>query len=562
MRIAAMTRAGRALVVATTVAVAALPSLGTAGAATAGAYPGHWSVPADLATARYLHAAVALPDGRVLVAGGYRSAAPNVFEVTASAEVVDPASGTTAAVAPMSARRTAFAATALPDGRVLAAGGRTLDTPNRTAELFDPSTLTWQPIADVPFPNATMAAPMGDGRVLVVGGWESQAAAAFNPAAQTWTPLSLPSALTSNNNVVRAVVGLSDGSVLAMSADGPTAVYRSSANEWTATGSIEPRQTAVDVRLLDGRVLVAGGSYGSYYRKATAVFNPATRTWAPGPPLAHSHSGGVGAVLPNGDVLVAGGYAPETGVVGSAEILVIDDFSAGWQSAGAMQFPRRNAAAVTAGNGSVVVTGGQGEQYAVAAVEVFANSDQTPPTIAGAPDRSPDVNGWYTEPVTVRFTCADSQSGVASCAAPVLLGDEGRDQSATGAGVDRAGNRATTTVSGIDIDFTAPTTTVDTPYASVVARPATPGAITGTATDAVSGVLAVRVLLWSQVDGIVHREIIVSPTQCTEHDLHCRWSVAIPDDLPPGAYDVTVNAIDYASHVDPFGAATRLVLLR
>ncbi|MEU7525085.1 PxKF domain-containing protein [Saccharothrix sp. NPDC042600] len=85
--------------------------------------------------------------------------------------------------------------------------------------------------------------------------------------------------------------------------------------------------------------------------------------------------------------------------------------------------------------------------------------DTTPPTITG----SHTATGWTNQPVTVTFTCADPLSGVDTCAAPVVLDGEGADQSATGTATDKAGNTATTTHGGIDIDRTAPVTTATAP---------------------------------------------------------------------------------------------------
>ena len=81
--------------------------------------------------------------------------------------------------------------------------------------------------------------------------------------------------------------------------------------------------------------------------------------------------------------------------------------------------------------------------------------DKAKPTISGAPDRAPNLNGWYNADVAVGFTCADALSGIASCTLPVTLG-EGAAQSVTGTAVDAADNSDTATVAGIDIDETAP----------------------------------------------------------------------------------------------------------
>lgn len=93
-------------------------------------------------TARFLHTASPLPDGRVLIAGGFTraeriptcpevlglSAETRCFQLTATSEALafDPSSATLERIrAPMLAARAGHSATALPDGRVLIAGGAT-----------------------------------------------------------------------------------------------------------------------------------------------------------------------------------------------------------------------------------------------------------------------------------------------------------------------------------------------------------------------------------------------------------------------------------------------------
>ena len=87
------------------------------------------------------------------------------------------------------------------------------------------------------------------------------------------------------------------------------------------------------------------------------------------------------------------------------------------------------------------------------------NIDKTPPSISGS--RSPAANsyGWNNGDVTVSFTCTDAVSGVDSCSGPTTLSGEGAGQSVTGTATDMAGNSASATVGGINIDKTAPTIT-------------------------------------------------------------------------------------------------------
>jgi hypothetical protein len=89
-------------------------------------------------------------------------------------------------------------------------------------------------------------------------------------------------------------------------------------------------------------------------------------------------------------------------------------------------------------------------------VTLNINIDRTPPTITGVITPAPNGNGWNNTPVTVTFTCADDDSGVAVCPAPVQVSTEGANQAITGTATDKAGNSTQATVT-VNIDETAPT---------------------------------------------------------------------------------------------------------
>jgi Kelch motif protein len=100
-----------------------------------------WKATGPVVTTRFEPAFAKMPDGRVLVAGGWNGDQP------ASAEICDPAADTWTAVAPMSETRGNPEAATLSDGRVLVAGGHGFEdlhpTVSRTAEIYDPATGTW-----------------------------------------------------------------------------------------------------------------------------------------------------------------------------------------------------------------------------------------------------------------------------------------------------------------------------------------------------------------------------------------------------------------------------------
>lgn len=87
--------------------------------------------------------------------------------------------------------------------------------------------------------------------------------------------------------------------------------------------------------------------------------------------------------------------------------------------------------------------------------------DRTAPVITGGATTAPNAAGWYNAAVTVDFTCSDALSGVASCPTSKQLSGNGASQSVTSdPAEDLAGNvSATKTVSGINIDGAAPTST-------------------------------------------------------------------------------------------------------
>ena len=136
-------------------------------------------LPAPLSTVRSHHTATVLQDGRVLFAGGYQD--PFAGKGTASTEIWDPATGTSAPAAPMSAGRVLHTATPLADGRVLVAGGvgvldplelmPTLQSALRSTEIYDPVLDQWTAGPDLPAPVfGHGASRLPDGRVLLTAG--------------------------------------------------------------------------------------------------------------------------------------------------------------------------------------------------------------------------------------------------------------------------------------------------------------------------------------------------------------------------------------------------------
>jgi hypothetical protein len=88
--------------------------------------------------------------------------------------------------------------------------------------------------------------------------------------------------------------------------------------------------------------------------------------------------------------------------------------------------------------------------------------DTGKPTITGSFSPAANAAGWHNGDVAVSFTCADTDgSGIQSCLGATTLSGDGANQSVTGTATDWAGNQETATVSGVNIDTTAPVITDD-----------------------------------------------------------------------------------------------------
>jgi N-acetylneuraminic acid mutarotase len=107
---------------------------------------GQWTETGRMTAAhRSGHTAILLPNGQVLVAGG--SAYPRTGAgpyPRSEAELYDPITGTWSKTSRMTLARSGHTATLLPDGTVLVVGGYGADGRTiRRAEVYDPATGTW-----------------------------------------------------------------------------------------------------------------------------------------------------------------------------------------------------------------------------------------------------------------------------------------------------------------------------------------------------------------------------------------------------------------------------------
>lgn len=308
-----------------------------------------WSKTGLMVAARTGPSAALLPDGRVLVAGGYfyvhsianRDAAPAIlaayrpglFDVDmppvgaalATAELFDPVTGTWSTTGPMNYARYGAKAVTLADGRVLIAGsigGTAAIDPNAfdTAEIYDPATGRFTLVGRLP--------------AIDRAGLEALGEPGSNPMPEYDGDLSGVGTLVATHDGGAVLIAQTrwwkhvadmtrsfqfDVGTGAWSEIGQTYVFVGEPTRvplWSK--GVRDLSGAFVARVADGRILVAGGGgpnefdiNGFNETRTTAaadLYHPATNTWSSVPPMPEPRSNGSVVSLSDGSVLLVGGH--------------------------------------------------------------------------------------------------------------------------------------------------------------------------------------------------------------------------------------------------------------
>ncbi|CAM4400722.1 Kelch repeat-containing protein [Corallococcus exiguus] len=325
------------------------------------------SLPAE---ARAAHTATTLPDGRVLITGGYLPLPNGTRPVSGTSEVFNPADGTFSA-GPAVGARAFHTASLLPDGRVLLAGGAESFAPvslQSTARLVDVSTGAVRELMHKVERYQHAAAVDAEGHVALVSG------------------------RAADGSTVSEMEGF----------DATTGLF-------VAPGmQVHRTDVALAVRP-DGMNIQIVGGVDSLKKAETDVsafrFDFGSVMFlAAGTQLRVGRQGAAVAMLGRADespeLLVMGGFdgadpAEDARPVGSSEFLegVVS------VREGPALMPRSNPCAVTLPDGRIVVLGGRGTSigttYAVPWVELITPHTGAQPTVLGL-SLMPQPRVWHT----------------------------------------------------------------------------------------------------------------------------------------------------------------------
>jgi hypothetical protein len=287
-----------------------------------------WSGTAPLNSGRESATATLLRNGKVLLAGGDDGNGTSL----SSTEIFDPGLGTwtqlTGAGSHLSEGRTWHTATLLPDGRVLVVGGYGNTTTLNSAEIYDPDTGMWTSTDHMATARGSHTATLlPDGTVLVVGGDNDSAnslasAERYSPngSGNKWTSAGT---MTNGDRANHTATLLPEGEVLVAGGFGCVVhdecvygevatceLYSPAGSTWSDIASMNVARSFHTATLLpNGKVLVAGSENAPEELARWETFDPDEGNWSPVPAgsLAYSRRGHVATLLPYGEVLVEGG---------------------------------------------------------------------------------------------------------------------------------------------------------------------------------------------------------------------------------------------------------------
>ncbi len=297
-------------------------------AVAANAQVNQWVFKAHMSSARGDFPAVTGSDNRIYALGGtLNGTLPGII---ADCEVYDTSTDTWTSIAPMPDNRAFHAAVATPNGKIYVFGGFVTHGGNtNTTLVYNIASNGWSSCANIPVTMGTPVAALGDdGRIVVEQGplvaGDAPVVYIYNPFTDTWAlpPTDPPSNFTNQSAALISPLGndfFIAGDV-ALTPKTTVNVYDASTHVWSA-GPDFPVATANPAAAYggDNRIYCMGGYDGTSILSSGFAYSFAKNAWAAVPNMNVARKGFAAATGPDGNVYVMGGNIIPSGQTNSVE---------------------------------------------------------------------------------------------------------------------------------------------------------------------------------------------------------------------------------------------------
>ena len=291
-----------------------------------------------MSSARALHSAVRLNDGRVLIIGG----ANQNGAVLSSCEIYNPNTNSFSPTGNMGTPRILFGACKLPNGLVMVAGGTSTLQPDviaavtgtlDSAEIYNPATGSWSGLPNIAGRRLAPAlTTLSNGQAMLSGGVSVSLFFGIPTSAFSTTQVQIfngsswsngPSMATGRAGHQYNQVTLNDGRVLMtggvnvsnlLNAANAAPISQAevfNGSSWQSVNMPTSRALHTATVLPDGRVAACGGAQGTLTTPISIanvdIFNPSNNTWSQAPNLTGPRASHTATLMPDGMLLLFGG---------------------------------------------------------------------------------------------------------------------------------------------------------------------------------------------------------------------------------------------------------------
>lgn len=398
----------------------------------------NWISATDMSSTRQRHSATLLSDGRLLISGGALDFWGEV--ASATCEIYDPATEAWSSAGAMTVARSSHTSTLLPNGKVLVTGGYNGGGyALSSAEIYDPVTDQWTSTTSMTYGRYRhQAVVLNADSILIIGGRQGNVDG--HGVMNIWAPVStceiyrisdglmLAAAPMNETRVESGIALLPDGRVLVAGGINDTLVisdwgqpasktceiYDPVVDTWSYTDSLQsPRNFVRLVTLDDNHVLSVGGEFDQYALYDSEIYNVYTGTWNLTDSMSSPRIVTEVVKLPGGGVMSIGGWS----YLWSSQTNTAEYFTpetTNWNTVESMSIDRGWHTATMLDNGDILVAGGTSSRgNALASCEIYRVNSLSTFSIAAVGDAPSDEGGfvrvfWNPHPQDVRGASAVS----------------------------------------------------------------------------------------------------------------------------------------------------------